>query len=59
MKELVSYWNWNTRVGHWRALADWAASQPVLVQVAVGSTILLVAYAAFVLVIRTVTSVRT
>ena len=58
MKELTSYWNWNDLVGHWRALAEWAASQPVLVQLAVGSTILLAAYVAFVLVIRTVTSVR-
>ena len=58
MKELASYWNWSVLLGHWRALADWTASQPVLVQLAVGSTILLAAYVAFVLVIRTVTSVR-
>ncbi len=58
MKELASYWNWYVFVGHWHALADWGASQPVLVRVAVGSTILLAAYVAFVLVVRAVTSVR-
>ena len=35
----------------WSAFADWAAAQPVLIQVAVGSLVLLLAYFLFVLVL--------
>ena len=40
----------------WVAFADWAASQPVLLQIAIGSFILSMAYLAFVLVIRRIDS---
>ena len=37
--------------GQWRAFADWTAGQPALVQVAIGSVVLLAAYLVFVLVL--------
>ncbi len=36
----------------WGAFADWAANQPVLLQIAIGSFILSMVYLAFVLVIN-------
>ncbi len=40
----------------WRAFADWAASQPLLVQLVVGSTLLLIAYILFVIVLSKLTA---
>ena len=40
----------------WRAFADWAAGQPLLVQLVVGSTVLLIAYILFALVLSRLTA---
>lgn len=40
---------------NWRAFADWAAAQAVPVQITIGSLLLLLAYAAFVCILTTLT----
>ena len=39
-------------IEQWGAFADWSASQHVLVQIVIGSLVLLAAYACFVFVLR-------
>ena len=43
---------------NWRAFADWAAAQPVLVQITIGSLLLMLAYAAFVCTLTKLTGRR-
>ncbi len=40
---------------NWRAFADWAAAQPVPVQITIGSVLLMLAYAAFVCILTKLT----
>lgn len=42
-------------IGHWRVFAEWAAAQSVLVQIVVGSALLILAYAIFVCILTKLT----
>ncbi len=42
-------------VKSWHAFADWAAAQPVVVQIAIGTVLLTLAYALFVCILAKIT----